>query len=161
MADSAHNIRRGCVSCRGPSLIYITMSVALRAYAGISSSRLITGIRRALCNAQRTLLWGTVILYQIPMVMALPLADGSINTAMESYELARTSYKTMVVMGVIMMALAIISTTIAIAQFRASRRDGQLRNLSGVEADEVVDVIAGAIADFRREFVLRRYNRNR
>ncbi|KAI1738424.1 hypothetical protein F4680DRAFT_424771 [Xylaria scruposa] len=115
------------------------MRAYIRWWAARTSSgcRLIlAGIRHALSNPQRTLLLGVAILYQIPMVLALPVdsRDKPTDIAMESYKLAQTSYKTTVAMGVVMVALAITSTAIAIAQFLARRRDELANNEAGVTA---------------------------
>ncbi|KAI0865923.1 hypothetical protein F4860DRAFT_200290 [Xylaria cubensis] len=139
--------------------VMMLMSLAvMRAYTrcwaarASSGSRLIlTGIRRA--PSQRTFLLGAVILHDIPRVLAVPVTSGDVSTdiAMESYKLAQTSYTTTVVMGAVMVVLAITSTTITIAQFRARRRDEQLRNHANNEADARADL----------EFLLRHRNRNR
>ncbi|KAI1419084.1 hypothetical protein F5Y12DRAFT_779763 [Xylaria sp. FL1777] len=81
-------------------------------------------LRRTLFNVQCVLVVETLILYPVRRVSALPIPseDTATDIAMKSYNLNRTSFITMAVMGTITTAASLVSSAIAIAKLCSRRR---------------------------------------
>ncbi|KAI0912974.1 hypothetical protein F4823DRAFT_124306 [Ustulina deusta] len=75
-------------------------------------------------HTQHKLAVGTFLMYQVRMVLALPVSSGGSSTdiAMESYNLNRTSFMTMAALGAIMTAVSLINLAIVITESRSRRR---------------------------------------
>ncbi|KAI1175832.1 hypothetical protein F4777DRAFT_578617 [Nemania sp. FL0916] len=100
-------------------------------------------------HPQRPLVLVLGILYQMPGILASPTApryysgDPEADLAIKSYELARQSFIAMVIMGAIMIAIALVTAIVAIAEY-PSRRG--IRHSGSYEPRNPVNWEAGAAA---------------